>query len=400
MAEDLLFILIPAAVIVIGIISSKMFERLRVLAVLPLIATGILLGPLSGIISGDMVSGFLPYFATFAVLVLLLEMGMEMDVKEMMKRSGRAIVLTLLVFLTSTLLIGCVLHLLGYDLILGILLGAVLSGQDAAVMYPMSRINASKETKNLISIESALTDPIQIILVITMLTAIKKGSVDFLSTGSDLASAISFGILSGILLGTIWLRILHARKQEPFNYILTLAIAMILYVLAEIFIPGSGTMSVVFFGIVLGNSREFGRMFRSRFSEADKHIRPFHAEISLFVRSFFFVILGVMLDPEIFHDRLFLLTGALFITLMLFIRFIFTELCVSGSSNLVREKSFIWLFYAKGLASVVLATFIVSSLSEKYPSTHLNSFISYTFLIVMAFVIISGAATALTSTRR
>ncbi|MDD5503314.1 MAG: hypothetical protein PHH26_07640, partial [Candidatus Thermoplasmatota archaeon] len=148
-------------------------------------------------------------------------------------------------------------------------------------------------------------------------------------------------------------------------------------------------------GIVLGNSKEFGRMLRSKLqSGTDEYIRPFHAEISLFVRSFFFVLLGIMLEPSMFLDPIFVLLGAVFIMIMLLVRFVSTELCVSGSKNLVREKKFIWLFYSKGLASVVLATFIVSALEglPAFAGIDLSPFVKYTFLTVIVFIMVSGFA--------
>jgi len=395
--------LLIAAVIFIGVIATKGFEKLRIPMVIPLIIAGILVGPILGLVDAAVISPIVPHFATFAVLILLIEMGMEMDVREMLKKSGRAVALTILVFFFSTAAVGVAAHFfLKYDWVLAMLLGAVLSGQDAAVMYPLRKLKVSDDAKTLISIESALTDPIAIVVVATLLTVLKSGVFDFGAAGKNLVLAFALGLSLGIVSGIIWLRILRARKQEPFNYILTLAAAMALYAFAETTIPGSGTLTLVFFGIVLGNSKEFSRMLQSKLqSGADKYIRPFHSEISLFVRSFFFVLLGAMLDPRMFADSLFMLTGALFIAVMLLMRFIFTELCVSGARSLVRDKSFVWLFYSKGLASVVLATFIVSSLGAlpAFAGTDLAPFVKYTFLIVVSFVLISGAAVLLFSGR-
>ncbi|PKK81623.1 MAG: hypothetical protein CVT47_01470 [Thermoplasmata archaeon HGW-Thermoplasmata-2] len=406
MAPTLSGFLLVAAVIFIGVIASKAFEKLRIPAAILLITTGILVGPVFGLIDPAAISPIIPHFATFAILIMLIEMGMEMDVRDILKKSGRAVALTILVFFFSSAAVGAAAHfLLKYDWMLAILLGAVLSGQDAAVMYPLRKLGVSEDAKVLVSMESALTDPIGIVVVATLLTVLKSGvsgAFDIIGAGKNLLLAFALGISLGIFSGIVWLRVMRARKEEPFNYILTLAVAMALYVLTETTVPGSGTLTLVFFGIVLGNSKEFGRMLRSKLqSGADAYIRPFHAEISLFVRSFFFVLLGVMLDPRIFADPLFMLTGALFIAVMLLIRFVFTELCVSGSRNLVRDKSFVWLFYSKGLSSVVLATFIVSSLGAlpAFSGVDLTPFVKYTFLIVVSFVLISGAAVLLFSGR-
>ncbi|MDD5503471.1 MAG: cation:proton antiporter, partial [Candidatus Thermoplasmatota archaeon] len=282
--------LLVAAVIFIGVASSKIFDKLRIPMAIPLIAAGVLVGPALGLIDVETISPIVPHFATFAVLIMLIEMGMEMDVREIFKRSGRALALTVLGFGFSTFLIGLAAHfVLGYSWPLALLLGAVLSGQDAAVMYPLGKMHVSDEAKNLISIESALTDPIGIVVVTTILTAMKNyGKLDIMEAGRGLLLSFALGLFLGVIAGVIWLKMLKSRKDAPFNYILTLAVAMALYAFAEIAVPGSGTLTLVFFGIVLGNSKEFGRMLRSKLqSGTDEYIRPFHAEISLFVRSFF-----------------------------------------------------------------------------------------------------------------
>lgn len=389
--------LLVAAVIFIGVASSKIFEKLRIPMAIPLILAGVLVGPGLSLIDTETIAPIVPHFATFAVLIMLIEMGMEMDVREIFKRSGRALALTVLGFGLSTVLIGVAAHfILAYSWPLALLLGAVLSGQDAAVMYPLNKMRVSDEAKSLISVESALTDPIGIVVVTTLLTGLKNyGQVDIMEAGRGLLLSFALGLFLGGVAGILWLKVLKSRKEAPFNYILTLAMAMVLYAFAEMAVPGSGTLTLVFFGIVLGNSKEFGRMLRSKLqSGTDEYIRPFHSEISLFVRSFFFVLLGIMLEPSMFLDPIFLILGAVFVMAMLLVRFVSTELCVSRSKNLVREKRFIWLFYSKGLASVVLATFIVSALEglPAFSGVDLSPFVKYTFLVVIVFILISGFA--------
>jgi cell volume regulation protein A len=75
---------------------------------------------------------------------------------------------------------------------------------------------------------------------------------------------------------------------------LTVAVAMLVYVMSEqVFGAGSAAVAVLFFGLTLGNSESLSRRIKRRYVLSPK-IKEFHSEITFFVRTFFFVYLGLV----------------------------------------------------------------------------------------------------------
>ena len=98
----------------------------------------------------------------------------------------------------------------------------------------------------------------------------------------------------GLLSVLVWLFVLDKLKGIKFSHILTLSVVFLLYAFVEI-ATGSGPLAVLFFGIVIGNGKNFSLMLTfKKIFEVDSSIKMFQDEITFFIRSFFFVLRGLM----------------------------------------------------------------------------------------------------------
>ena len=94
-----------------------------------------------------------------------------------------------------------------------------------------------------------------------------------------------------------WLEEVEGRMSEnDLNYIATIAFLLILYGVIE-YTGGSGAMAAFAFGLVLGNSKKvFSALQKERKNLMTHSRRFFYSEISFFLKSFFFVYLGLLIN--------------------------------------------------------------------------------------------------------
>lgn len=105
----------------------------------------------------------------------------------------------------------------------------------------------------------------------------------------------------GIALGFAWLFALKKVATMSFSYMLTLGIVMIGYAASES-LGGSGALSALFFGLILGNEKTIITSLGQRLNEKTEKIslcvedglKRFEAEIAFLIRTFFFVFLGII----------------------------------------------------------------------------------------------------------
>ena len=135
---------------------------------------------------------------------------------------------------------------------------------------------------------------------------------------------------------------------------LTLAIVLLGYTASE-YLGGSGALSSLLFGLVLGNERSiFKALKRERTGDAavDGGLRRFESEIAFLIRTFFFVFLGLI---AMISDPWFVLIGAIMSLMLLLARFGVVTLATS-KCELRDERPIMSVVLTRGLAAAVLAT--------------------------------------------
>jgi cell volume regulation protein A len=79
MTVPLLFALI-GGVILVGFLANLLFRLTKIPSVLILVALGVVLGPITGWIRSDSLLAIAPYFGAVALLVILFEGGLELEI--------------------------------------------------------------------------------------------------------------------------------------------------------------------------------------------------------------------------------------------------------------------------------------------------------------------------------
>lgn len=165
-------------------------------------------------------------------------------------------------------------------------------------------------------------------------------------------------VLLGAVAGIIWLWLLTLLKGEAYDDILTLATVFVLYFTVES-INGSGVIFALVFGLMLGNSVRVARVFRiKRTTEATEIMKKFHSQTSFFIKTFFFIYLGLIIT---FNEPGLIIHCVVLSILLLFSRYLAVLLSSLGSRTLLADRHLLTTMLPRGLSAAVLAQIVVTS---------------------------------------
>ncbi len=374
--------------IVIGYLGSFIFSKTKMPDIFWLLLFGIIIGPVFALVDRSLFITVSPFLAALALLIILFDAGLNMDFYQMVRGFSRSMLLAVTGMIIGMVAVGIVsVYLLNFSLLEGLLLGAIVGGTcSTTVTGIVSRLQLDKKVKTMLSLESIFTDPMVIVVSIALLNIIIGGSQ--YSAASSIASAFSVGAMVGLLVGLIWLFALDKLKGRPFDYMLTLSVLFMIYVFVES-LRGSGAIAALAFGIVLGNGRSFSRMLRfSKNFGVNRLLKSFQAEVSFFIRSFFFVYLGmiVVINPT------YVLYGAVIAAVLIMARIIIVQISMTGMKLAVMEKNIMRTMAPRGLAAAVLA-----QLPAAYGIRNAEVYSNVVFVIILATVIYTTIAVGLLS---
>ena len=286
--------------IALGYIGSLIFRKTKIPDIVWLMLFGLVVSSF-GLMDRALFLSASPLLAALALLIILFDAGLNMDFYQMIHGFSRSFILAILGFVFSMVATALMsMWLLQFDLLHGLLLGAILGGTSSAIVITIAgMLHDGYKTKTLVSLESIITDPLCIAVAIALINVIVP-STNTYSPIHGILSSFSIGAVLGLIVGVIWLRLLDKLQGKPFDYMLTLAVVFLLYAGAE-FSGGSGAIAALLFGLVLGNGKTFSKILKmSKEYNVNPLLKTFQSEISFFIRSFFFVYLGliVVISPQ------------------------------------------------------------------------------------------------------
>jgi cell volume regulation protein A len=391
--DTLLVFIITAAVIVIGFLANALFRRTGWPEILSLILIGVLLGPVLNLLSKNDFLPVLPLISTFTLLMVLFRGGMEFNLSEIVAGSFRSLLQTMTYFAAGVILITLFTHfILGWQLIDGLLLGSIISQTGEVVIIPMvKKLRLQDQSAMFLSIESVTSAIVCIVFFFAFLTTKLNGVFNPVAVFTSIATKFGVGIAIGIIMALPWLRALSSLEKNELAYIVTLEYVLSCYVVSET-LMGSGALSVLAFGVVLGNDKQVLRTLRMRrlsssFSEVKAYLMRFQTELSFILRAFFFVLLGLILDTSQTSMVTGLSIGIPIAVILLVSRY----LAVSAStwrSPMASDKRTMVGMCALGLTPALLS-FIV--LQYNFPNSYLFP------LVITTVIIVTNIITSVTS---
>jgi len=392
--------LTAAAILFIGFLGETVFRRTGFPSILVLILLGVALGPILGFFSSTALEPVTPYLITLALIMILFHGGMEMDLGRAFGQSGRATVLAVAYFLLVTAGVAIAARfLLGFDWTASLLFGPMIGGTSSVVIIPLSqKLGLRAETATTIALESTITDILNIVVFFAIVDVYFGRSVGLVQTFRDIAARFGVGIVLGALVGVAWLAVLYRIRREEYTYIPTLAVVIFLYFGSEE-LGGSGVLSALTMGLVLGNAAHVAHFVRMRFeltefAELRRYLMRFQSELAFLISAFFFVFLGLMFNPSPATLVFSLTYGLLFTGINVGLRYVAVSLA-TVRSPMAADRVPMTLLCGQGLSHATLAVLPIQlniANAQTYPLIVVT--------IILATNVITAASAVATARRR
>jgi len=372
-------LLAAGVVIFLGVAGEAFFKKTGIPDVAFLMVLGVIIGPVLGIIQAETVIQVVPYFAALALIIIMFDGGLNLDIKHVVKTAHFSFTLAILGFILSVVIISVATHYaLGWMWLESILLGSIVGGSSSAIVFGLVRnIKISEETKSMLSFESALTDILATIIAFILFEAVLLGHFDLQTLEETLGRAIVVGLVLGFGVGIPWMYVSTKLGNAQHAYMLTLGILFVLFFLANSF-GESGALTALVFGLMLGNKNHLARILRFKLPriEADD---PTHNQLTFLVRSFFFVFVGLMAS---FGKIEYVIFGILVTVAVYFGRSFIGKITLTKRFSKL-DRSVTNSMIPRGLAAAVLATYPVTmGLSNAEAYTEIIFFIILSSVII------------------
>lgn len=254
---DLAFLI--ACIFLLSLACQWIAWRIQQPAILLLLSSGLVIGPLTGWLQPDELLGDLLFpFVSLAVAVILFDGALTLRMEEM-RENGRVVRR----LVTSGILINWILIALAAWLLLDVpvsvaaLLGALSVVTGPTVIMPMLRsVHPTRQVASILRWESILIDPIGALLAVLVYEYVLAWDTGMEWThslwifGQTLALGLATGALGGYLVGVILRR--HWLPDYLYNFgVLVMVLAI--YAASNHWVHESGLVTVTVMGLVLAN---------------------------------------------------------------------------------------------------------------------------------------------------
>lgn len=361
---------LPAALLILAVVANRLSKLTRVPDIIVLLLIGVAVGPVLHWINPHNLENVVRVLGTLALVLILFEGGLELRLRQALRYFPAGLLLALLSFGLSLGLIAltgrALLHLNWTDCLL---LGAALGCTSGTIVIPaLQQIETPDPVKITLTVESSLGEVVAVLLVGSLLTSAENRSL-IGGLATDFSHHIVVSLLIGVAVGALWSKLWPKLAGAPYSNILNLGLVLATYALGDYF-QGSGLLTCLIFGVTLANLPRTPHMTRQ-----GARLLAFHAEFSFLVRSFFFVLLGIVAQ---FVSRHYIVPILGILAAVVLARF----LAVQGSRWAVRdverrETELLFWMLPRGLVTAVLALEIVNDRGAVF-----------TFLPAMAFTVV------------
>ncbi|MEX2369499.1 MAG: cation:proton antiporter [Bacteroidales bacterium] len=338
---------------------NELFDKTKIPNVLLLLLIGIIIGPVSGIVTKDFFGELGNIFTTITLIVILFESGAGLRFKEIKAAIGSAALLTVLNFIVTVVLTSLISRwFLSLDVLSSIFIGAIVGGTSSAVVIPMvKQLKMGEKSTSVLILESALSDVLCLVVGLALLDGITEGAVSPGMVLTKMWKAFLFAILIGLVGGILWSVLIGLVRSVKNSMFTTLAFVFILYGFVEL-MGLNGGIAVLSFGILLGNiemfndGSRFKKIIRVDTSGFNFNERNFFSEIVFIMQTYFFVYVGISLQ---FGSPVVYITGLLIVVLIILLRLPGIAL-FTGKGVPKSERAIMSVMTPKGLVPAVLAS--------------------------------------------
>lgn len=283
----------------LAFIANRLYRLTRVPDVIVLMAVGLVLGPILGWVKSAEFQSVTHILGTLALILILFEGGLDLNLRDTLRHFPGGVLLAIFGYYTSMGMVAAVawkIHLFG--LREALLVGAVLGCVSSSIMLPvLQQIKLTNAVRVTLLIEGSLGDVLGVLTVSVLLSLGAGSGLHLTGFLAGIFSKLLASVAGAVVIGIIWTRVLRVLAEQRFWQVMTLSVLLLVYAAAQALSHG-GLIAVFAFGLTLANVRhaEFAGPLGVSPGEPQRHLEilSFHSELAFLVRSFFFILLGVV----------------------------------------------------------------------------------------------------------
>ena len=291
--------------------------------------------------------------------------------------------------------------LVDLELKASMMLGAMVAGTAAAIVIPLvRRMRVSVKTRVTLTLESAISGVLCIVIALAFIEGYKLGNVSIGSMLGRVFASILMALVIGTVGGIVWSSFMDRIRKLQNSMFLTPAFVFVIYGVAEL-LGYSGAIATLSFGLVLGNPEYFEMSFLKKLrlndmTPLEDNEKSFFKEFVFILKTYFFVYIGICIP---FSNPLALAYGLVIAAALFVVRF--ALIAIVGRKNTPEDRLTVSIMIPKGLVSAVLASMPeqvnVAAGYDIIPGAEIIKHITYS--VIFCSIIICSLLVLLTSKR-
>lgn len=373
------------SVIFFGVGAQWLGWKLKLPAILLLLLSGLLAGPILGLVKPDELMGdLLTPFINVSVAIILFEGGLSLKFSELRNTGGtigNLVSIGALLTWVLTSVSGYMLFGFGWEL--AVLLGAILIVTGPTVILPLLRqVRPSGQVGSILKWEGIVIDPIGAMIAVLVFEVIlasgfsEATSLAFMSIFKTILFGSALGLAgAGVLYLLLKRHLLPDFLQNP----VSLMLVILIFTISDIFQHESGLWATTLMGVVLANQK----------AAKIHHIIEFKENLRLLLLSALFILLAARIELSNLLGNLNLNMLAFLAILIFVIRPAAVYLSTLFSPLSWKEKLFLcWMAPRGVVAASISSIFAISLMQNGYSEA--NQLISIVFITIISTVAIYG----------
>lgn len=370
----------------LSIICQYLAYRMKIPAILPLLVTGILVGPVFGVLDADAMFGDLLFpIVSLSVAIILFEGALTLRFSDL---SGHGVMVrnlctvgAIVTWITVTLAAEAA---LGLSWQIAFLFGALVTVTGPTVIMPMLRtIRPSSRIANILRWEGIIIDPIGALLAVLVFEFVVASQDAIQHTLTAFGMAVISGLTIGALVG-YGLGVTLRKNWLPHYLVNTAVLTVILaaFAFSNMLAHESGLLTVTVAGMMLTNMRDV---------DVDD-ILEFKETLSVLLISALFILLATRIELTSIVEL-----GGGVVVLLVVILFVARPLSVWvsswGSGLRWQEVALLSWIAPRGIvAAAVSALFALQMESQGYDEAAV--LVPLVFLVIVVTVVLQSLTSA------
>lgn len=376
MALGLIFTLL----LVLGFVCQWLAWRVMLPAILFLLLSGIVLGPVTGLLDPDALLGDLLFpFVSLGVAIILFEGSLTLRFAEIRGLAPTVLKLVSIgALITTGGLAFAAHHLAGLAWPLALLFGALCSVTGPTVVVPMLRsVRPNERISNVLRWEGIIIDPIGALLAVLVFEAVTLGHGDdgLRMLAWAVAKGAGIGLTAAFALAYPLRR--HMIPEYLQNYA-TLALVLLTFSVSNAWSEESGLLAVTVMGMAMANMRGLHI----------EDILDFKEHLSTLLISMLFILLAARL--EWFGATLLFAGLGILAFAMLVLRPIGVLVSTLGSEVTWRERVLLGWIAPRGIVAAAVSALFALKL-ETLGFEGADTLVALTFLLIIGTVVLQSA---------